>query len=311
MATGILSVAADKLHFRWTSEAFDIVACFGLVVLIGLVVVTRAPRRWDLKDPDVTLRLFTFVAACAVLDNRMAAIGAVLASLSAVVLVSWTVLAVLTARNMSGESWTALRDRARGVWELGSVGTSALVIVAAQVAAHTSEHWWWVGALAVWIVGLAVYGLMTWLILRRAAAEGTGGFQPDSWILMGGLAIAAVAGDKLHGLAAPWLRPVVQAVTVLTWAAATLWIPPLIYLVLRSLIRRPALRRFAGVWWAMVFPLGMYSVATTAVAGEIGRPELHIVALAFFWIAAATWLVMVLAGLQQAGTVVRADRGGG
>jgi hypothetical protein len=35
-----------------------------------------------------------------------------------------------------------------------------------------------------------------------------------------------------------------------------LWIPPLTYLALHRISRRPEVLQFTGVWWSLVFPLG-------------------------------------------------------
>jgi tellurite resistance protein TehA-like permease len=299
MATGILSVAASRHHYVRISETMGVLASAGLVVLIALVIVTRRFSQWDLKDPDVTLRLFTFVAACAVLDSRLASQPVLVRMLGVAALVSWLVLAALSARTMSARSWSALRDEAHGAWELASVGTSGLAIVATKVARYTPQHWWLGAAVPIWAAALCVYGLMTWLILWRAVAErqDRDGFEPDTWILMGGLAIATLAGDNIHSLAPAWLAGPVLVVTVVTWLAATLWIPPLIYFGLHRIRRRPEMLRFAGVWWAFVFPLGMYSVASYAMAAELGQRSLITVSLVFFWDGLAAWLIVVGAGL--------------
>jgi len=301
MATGILSIAAAKHHYVRISETLGVLASLGLLVLVVLVLVTRAIASWDLGDPDVTLRLFTFVAACAVLDSRLASYRVVALTLGLLALASWLVLIVLSARNMSKLPWAALRDRAHGAWELASVGTSGLAIVATLVARHAQAHWSLAVAVSVWVVALCIYALMTWLIVWRAVAERDehNGFEPDSWILMGGLAIATLAGDDIHVLVPAWLAPSVRVVTVVTWVAATLWIPPLIYFGLQRLSRRPAMLQFAGVWWALVFPLGMYSAATDAMAAELGQRSLSTVSLVFFWDALAAWLIVVIAGLLR------------
>jgi len=116
---------------------------------------------------------------------------------------------------------------------------------------------------------MVLYGLMTWLIVWRAVSEWQGrhGFEPDTWIMMGALAVATLAGDDIHQLVRGGLADAVRAVTVVTWVVATLWIPPLIYFGLHRISRRPEVLRFGGVWWTLVFPLGMYSVATDAAAG--------------------------------------------
>jgi tellurite resistance protein TehA-like permease len=302
MATGILSIGARDHGYRWISDALGVVATVGLVLLVALAILTAVGRRgvpWDLTDPDVTLRLFTFVAACAVIDSRLSSNVWALRVLGAVALSSWLVLTALSARNMLAHSWAALRHRAHGAWELASVGTSGLAIVMAQLAQHTGHRWWLKAALPTWAAAICIYGLMTWLILWRTISErqDRDGYEPDSWILMGGLAIATLAGDDIHALAPARLERPVLAVTVVTWVAATLWIPPLIYFGLHRIRQRPDVLRFAGVWWALVFPLGMYSAATYAMAAVIGRGSLTTVSLVFFWDALAAWLIVVAAGL--------------
>lgn len=258
MATGILSIGARAHGYRWISDTLGVLATVALLVLVALVLLTRALASWDLRDPDVTLRLFTFVAACAVIDSRLSSHLWVLRVLGAVALSSWLALTALSARNMLAHSRIALRDQAHGAWELASVGTSGLAIVMARLAQHTGHRWWLAVALPTWVAAICVYGLMTWLILWRAVSErqDRDGFEPDSWILMGGLAIATLAGDDIHAQAPDWLAGPVRTVTVVTWVAASLWIPPLIYFGLHRIRRRPDVLRFAGVWWALVFPLG-------------------------------------------------------
>ncbi len=144
-----------------------------------------------------------------------------------------------------------------------------------------------------------------WRILWRTVAERQdharrgGAYEPDTWILMGGLAIATLAGDNIHSLAAAWLAGPLLVVTVVTWVVATLWIPPLIYFGLHRIGQRPDMLHFAGVWWALVFPLGMYAAASYTMAAELGQRSLITVSLVFFWDALAAWLIVVVAGLLR------------
>ncbi|MGH3541987.1 MAG: tellurite resistance/C4-dicarboxylate transporter family protein [Mycobacterium sp.] len=305
MATGILSIAARKHHYSTLSDVLGVVASVGLVVLVVTVVVAAGAKRrimfWDLTDPDVTLRLFTFVAACAVLDTRLSSNVVVLRVLGVVALSAWLALIVLTARNMSAHRWVALRDHAQGAWELASVGTSGLAIVMAQASYYTGHRWWLMIAVFIWLAAIVIYALMTWLILWRAVAErqDRDGFEPDTWILMGALAIATLAGDHLDSQVSGWPDAAVRAVTMVTWLAATLWIPPLIYFGLHRISQRPEALQFAGVWWSLVFPLGMYSAASHAMAAELGLRSMQTVSLVFFWNAVAVWLIVVVAGLLR------------
>lgn len=310
MATGILSVAARNHHYRWLSDTMGVLATAGLLVLVTLVgAVTVARHRfcWELADPDVTLRLCTFVAACAVLDSRLVGHPVVVRILGVVALSSWVALLALSVRNMTALSWCALRDSVHGAWELGSVGTSGLAVVSAQVARRTGDHRWTVIAASIWLLAIAIYVLMTWLILWRTVAERMDreGFEPDDWILMGAMAIATLAGDGIHVVAPQWLAGPVRAVTVVTWVVASVWIPPLIYFVLHRVNQRPGILRFAGVWWAVVFPLGMYSVATDATARQLDITALQTVSLVFFWNALVVWLIVVIAGLLRVRMIIR------
>ena len=305
MATGIVSIAARDHHYTTLSDALGTLTSLGLAVLVvvvgAAVVGTGRKLFWDMSDPDITLRLFTFVAACAVLDTRLSFNLAMLRVLGAAALSAWLVLIMLTARNMSAHRWAALRDHAHGAWELASVGTSGLAIVMVQIASHTGHRGWLFVAVPVWLAAIGIYALMTWLILWRTVVERQDhdGFAPDSWIMMGGLAIATLAGDQLQQQLWGWPGAAVRTITIVTWVTATLWIPPLIYFGLHRIAQRPEVLQFTGAWWSMVFPLGMYSAATDGMAVELGAPSMHTVSLVFFWDAFAVWLIVVAAGLLR------------
>jgi tellurite resistance protein TehA-like permease len=315
MATGIVSIGARDHHYFTLSDSLGALASLSLGVLVAAVIAAAAARSrklfWDLADPDVTLRLFTFVAACAVLDTKLSFNLAMLRVLGVLALLAWLVLIVLTARNMSAHRWAALRDHAHGAWELASVGTSGLVIVLAEVSHHTGHRWWRLAALPIWWAAIGMYVLMTWLILWRAVVErrDRDGFAPDSWIMMGALAIATLAGDELHQQVAGSLAASVRAMTIVTWAAATMWIPPLIYFGLHRITQRPDVLQFTGAWWSLVFPLGMYSVATDAMAAEVSVRPMQTISLVFFWDAFAVWLIVAVAGLLRLRRALGRQRG--
>ncbi|OBI76667.1 hypothetical protein A5663_00225 [Mycobacterium sp. E740] len=294
MATGIVSVAATDHGFTYISDGLAVLAVGGLLGLVVAALVSWSGRPPDISDPDVTIGMFTFVAACAVIDSRLTSISAVLWTLGVSAALAWLLLSALTVRNLAARTWQELQERARGGWELFSVGTSGLAIVAVALAQRNGSHALLLIGVAIWVVAIAVYAVMTAMILARAFAArlDPNGFEPDAWILMGGLAIATLAGDHIHRAGIDDAL----AVTIATWCVATLWIVPLLYFGLRHLQRADS-RHFAGVWWAMVFPLGMYSAATHAMAVETGWPVLPGVSLAFFWIAFAAWLIVTIAGV--------------
>jgi hypothetical protein len=279
MATGIVSIAAADHGVEVVSVPLAVVAAVALPVLIVATALAWHRDSWHLRDLDTAVALFTYVAACAVLVARFGEHEWVVWVLGAMALQGWVSLAPVVVRDMWRVGWTGLRDRAHGGWQLASVATSGLAIVFVEA----SILFW---ALIFWFFALCVYGLMTGLVLWRAVHEPAvrrwnGDGPPDVWILMGGLAIATLAGDHIHGAVHPGpFADAVRVVTIVTWILATLWILPLASV---------GWRRIRD--WPAVFPLGMYSCATFAMALETGWSALRVVSLVFFWIAFAAWLL--------------------
>jgi hypothetical protein len=284
MATGIVSIAAVDHGYRAISDVLIVLAAVALPVLIVAAATAWRRESWDLTNLDVSLRLCTYIAACAVVGARLAEHRVVLWVLAGMALQGWLSLAPLVARRMWRDRGAGLRDRAHGGWELASVATSGLAIVMADLKIVFL-------AMLFWAIAIGVYLVMTGLIVWRAVHDPTAPelVQPDIWILMGGAAIATLAGDHIHKAGLESVRPV----TVVTWVVATAWIPPLVYI---------ALRRRVGISWPAVFPLGMYSSATFATAVETGWWWLTFISLAFCWIALAAWLITALHALSRIGS---------
>jgi tellurite resistance protein TehA-like permease len=206
------------------------------------------------------------------------------------------VLLPLALRAMWRHRWSGLRDRARGGWELAGVATSGLAIVAA-------DHRVVAAAIGLLALGICLYTVMTSLVLWRAAHDPRAAdlYQPDVWILMGGAAIATLAGDHIHNAGVEQIWPV----TVVTWIVASAWIPLLVAV---------SARLHDGNWWAAVFPLGMYSSATFATAVETRWHWLTAISLAVFWIALVAWVIVVLRFrreyLRLAQVITPGSRGG-
>jgi tellurite resistance protein TehA-like permease len=153
----------------------------------------------------------------------------------------------------------------------------------------------------LWVLALAVYLLMTALVLWRWGHDSTErrASAPDKWIVMGGLAIATLAGEHVHHALYPGpIADGVRMVTIGTWALATLWIPVLVALGLRRINA-----------WPAVFPLGMYSSATYAMAHETDWRALTFVSLAFCWIALAAWVVTAIPALGRITGALTSDVG--
>ena len=273
MATGIVSIAAADHGYHVISDVLAVVAAILLAALVVAAIVSLRP---DFDDVDVPLQLFTFVAACAVVGTRLHSSPFTHTTLAVAAALAWLGLAIPTVRLLWRHRWIGLRDRVRGGWELASVATSGLAILAVD----SGSSWLAVALLAL---ALCVYGLMTGLVVWRVFHDPSAPElrQPDIWILMGGIAIATLAGDHIREAGVEAIGPV----TVVTWVIASLWIPPLAF---------ASVRLRGGNWWAAVFPLGMYSSASYASAVETGWRSLITVSLVFFWIALAAWALVAV-----------------
>ena len=268
MATGIVSIAAADHGYDGISDVLAVISVALLAVLTVLAIVRLRP---DFDDLDAPVQLLTFVAACAVVGTRLA-----WWPLGVVGLLGWLLLLPIALWVMWRNRWTGLRDRARGGWELAGVASSGLAIVAADVGLVAV-------AIGLLVLGICLYCAMTGLVLWRAvhAPSAADLCAPDAWILMGGAAIATLAGDHIDKAGFADIRPV----TIVTWIVASAWIPVLAAATVRMRV---------GNWWAAVFPLGMYSSATFATAVETGWHPLTTISLVFFWIALAAWLLTAL-----------------
>ncbi|MGB6165056.1 MAG: hypothetical protein WCF33_11525 [Pseudonocardiaceae bacterium] len=75
MATGIVSIAAADQQYRVIALILGVLAAaaFTLLTVIVSARVARSPAAFSrqLRDPDVALRSFAFVAACGVLAAEL------------------------------------------------------------------------------------------------------------------------------------------------------------------------------------------------------------------------------------------------
>jgi len=192
-----------------------------------------------------------------------------------------------------------------GGWLLGIVATESLVIPGALVAPSTGAASPAVFVLIhmFWGVGLVLYAVFMTLFAYRIFffGFGTDDITPLLWVIMGAAAISTNAGSTLvlHASGLPFLqdtRPFIDGVTLIIWAWATWWIP---LLVLRG-IRKHGVRgiplTYTPLFWALVFPLGMYSLAALRLSLASDFSPLRAIAHALLWVTVAAW-ALTFAGL--------------
>jgi len=185
-----------------------------------------------------------------------------------------------------------------GGWLNAIVGTQSLVILGAQIAALPASAGPTVPVLIhmLWTVGLGLYGILIVLLSYRMffVELKPDDVNPQLWVVMGAAEISTNAGSTLvasngglHFLLS--IRPFIDGVTLAMWAWATWWIPLLLLLgVWKHGAHRVPLR-YTTTLWSMVFPLGMYAVASHRLSLVAEVPALQSMSRVMAWIAFAAW----------------------
>ena len=314
MATGIISTGTFLLGPSWLSRALLVVASAGLVVLSAALVIRlvmfRPSVAADVHAPERVFGFFTITAGLDVLGVRLSYAGhplatAILAGLAAAV---WLVLTYGVPASLLTRTHDSVLGGVNGTWLLWVVSTQSLAVAAAAlVPAWPSQSGLLAPfATALWSIGLVLYLLLVSLILLRwlTVAMTPQTLGPPYWILMGATAITVLAGAKILGL--PGTLPAVQATagfvegfSYALWAFGTWWIPLLVVLGFWRHVRHHWPLTYEPTLWSVVFPLGMYSVATLSFGKAAGLAFMEPLSRFMLWVAVASWVMVAAAFLAR------------
>jgi len=313
MATGIISVGTDAFGPAWLSRALLAAAAVGLVVLAGMLLarLLRYPANVaaDARAPEKTFGFFTIVAGTEVVGVRLDAAGhpmvtAVLAMLAAALWLGLTY--ALPAGLLLAREKDSVIGGVNGTWLLWVVGTQSLAITAAALVKGwpAQADLLAPAAVALWGVGLVLYLLLVSLILLRwlTVPMTPAALGPPYWILMGATAITVRAGAGLLALPAHLAvrvatGPFVSGFSFVLWSFGTWWIPLLIILGLWRHLAHHWPLTYETALWSVVFPLGMYSVATLAYGKVTKLAFMTSIAHVMLWGAIIAWTAVAAAGL--------------
>ncbi len=317
MGSGIISVGMQLKGFTVLSVVLLVVAATGYVLLLGLsgwrLVAYRAAVMDDFTDPRRAFGFFTLIAGTNVVGVRLSMDGhhAVAAVLLVIATLVWLVLGYVIP-------WTAVRGApqrpvvatANGSWFIWVVASQSVAVSAAALEpVFTSAR----DALAVvavfsWSVGIFLYAAAGIIVALRMMLYDLRpvDLTPPYWVAMGACAITVLAGARIVEMAdAPMghaTRGLVAGASVMFWAFATWLIPVLVAAGWwRHFIHGVPLE-YEATWWSIVFPVGMYAVASIYLGRADGLPIVGAIGSAELWVAFAAWAATLTA---MVGHVVR------
>jgi tellurite resistance protein TehA-like permease len=315
MATGIISTGTFLLGPSWLSQALFVVASMAFMLLVVMLVVWlvryRSRAVAEFRAPK---RVFGFFAICAgtdVLGQRFALAGhpmvtTVLASAAAAV---WLVLtyAVPASLVLARQGGTILND-VDGTWLLWVIATVSLSIDASTLVPvwPSQSELLAAAAVSLWGLGVVLYLLIVSLIWHRwlTVAMTPAALSPPYWILLGGTAILVLAGSDI--LAIPGNPPAVGAIAgfvkgtcFVLWSFGTWWIPLLVLFGFWRYVLRRWPRRYEPTLWTVVFPIGMYSVASVSFGKAADLSFMEPLGRGVLWVALAAWLLVAGMGVTR------------
>ena len=307
MATGIVSRA---MGLDGAARLSGILLGAGIAAYVLLAVAyawrLAAYRREfvaDARDPRRAFAFMTLAAGSDVLAARLAGDGhtGAAAVLLAIGGACWVVLSYgLPLLLAGGGSLQPALAGVNGTWFLWVVATQSIAVAATSLQPPVPEA---LAALAVgcWAVGVVLYlivaGLVAGVLLAFPLRPSE--LTPAYWVFMGATAISVLAGAQIlrlpPGPLEAAMHAVVAGLSVVLWAFGTWLIPLLIAMgVWRHVLRRVPLAYEPGLW-SIVFPVGMYGVASHELGAALGVSWLVTLGRDEAWLALAVWVAAFLA----------------
>ncbi|MFC7276577.1 tellurite resistance/C4-dicarboxylate transporter family protein [Paractinoplanes rhizophilus] len=307
MATGICSIALGDVGRTRASVGLLVVAVGSFVALCIALGwrIARYPRLVlaDLTAPDRAFAFFTIVAASDVLAAEFArdahrGVAITLAGFGAAVWLALTY--TVPIRLILGPRPQPVLAGVNGTWFVWVVGTQSVAVSAAMLdqPAHGQARLTALLAVLMWSVGVVLYLMVATLVLARLLLLEVrpADLTPPYWVTMGATAITVLAAAQIltmpNSPAANATRPVVGGLAVVLWAFGT-WLIPL--LVIFGVWRHgPSRVRLAYLpaLWSIVFPLGMYAVASMHLGKAVQMPIVERIGRAWTIVAVLAWLIV-------------------
>ncbi|MCF6299834.1 MAG: tellurite resistance/C4-dicarboxylate transporter family protein [Proteobacteria bacterium] len=314
MATGIVAIALELRSMPVLSDLLYGITLFSWLVLLFLYSwrLLAYPKTVleNLLNPRTTFIFFTFVAATNICGLLLFQHGLPMLALAfwLMAFVFWSVLMYFSFSALCFSHQTRNVNVVHGGWLILIVGTQSLVLLGSKIAGELGKYaaLMMVEIHMLWALGMIFYAIFVTLFcyciffLNMELSD----YSPLMWVIMGAAAISANAGSNLL-LTDPVipllveLRPVVQMFSIMLWTWASWWIPLLVIFGLWIHGYRKIPLKYEPTQWSIVFPLGMYAVATNNLALSAEFSPLIFLAEGMLWIALSVWLLVMTALIRR------------
>ena len=306
MATGILAIGANLMELDLLRDIMFFLSVFIYFVLL-LVYIFRLFRFFEKVKMDLAMHMkgpgfLTFVIASAVLGIGFFQIQqeyVVAQIFLGVGMISWLIIlyGFLLGTSLKSRKPPVMKAIS-GSWLLVVVSTQSLVILTALVGKQLpSLSWLPTFCLLLWLLGLLLYVILVTVVLYRLVflPIKPEKISPSFWLDAGAAASIGLAGVTILNSAPAdhditQYAPVIKIFGLMGWAAASWW---LVLLVLQEIWRHMKVGFSYSVgYWSLVFPVGIYVVASIEMAQMLSMTFLNDLGNIFFYAALVLWILI-------------------
>ena len=315
LATGIIAIGAEQQNLRLLANTLFGIAALAFLVLfiMTLLRLLLYPKLLfsDLTHHSLGFSFLTLVAAINVLGGCAADIQKWWTvaefcwgfGLLLLVMLIYSSLFGVILRSEKPPMGTGIN----GTWFLLTVSLESVAVLGGTLLGPTgpNEGIELVTASA-FTLGIVLYLVVVTMLFQRWSFSvlDPEDAQPPSWIAAGAAAIMVLAGSTMLGTREliprfESLAPFLEGMIMLAWATATFWLPVLVGIgIWRHLIRRVPFS-YDPSYWALVFPLGMYGVATYKMISVLDFESLSVVTQAALIVSLVAWVVVFTGMFRQ------------
>jgi tellurite resistance protein TehA-like permease len=315
MATGIVSIASHFLGLREAGFLLLLLNAAQYAALIAFTILRFIRYRpefvADLVNPSKGITFLTASAGTFIVGSQFV-ILLDMSSVGAALWISGILLWILFVSTfftvvISGEKKPTVPDGISGATLILVVATEGICVLGTLLSVPAGfREWILFVCLAAYGVGAILYLILITIIMFRWMffPLDASNLTPSYWINMGALAITTLAGSRLILSADGWsflreIMPFLKGLTFCFWAMAAWWIPLLVIAgVWRHGIQKAPIR-YDPQYWSMVFPLGMFTVATILFEKATGLSMLHLIPRATIWFAWIAWAAAFVGMLRS------------